>query len=250
MILLRDLICEQFDPKNDIMKRIRESINYIAGEFAESSPQLIGRGYYGFAYKLASGRIMKITADTSEVTTAMRRRHVVPHLMSYYDVRAIVPAGASIFDLYNTRFVLLMDAVTPLTDDQGEIWNRMKNFGYFNPDIASETIQARFDASPGLTYMANQDLEFMRAAFDQRQNIIKTVRRYNIRAVEAHGGNVGIDAHGRITIFDMQSQQYSSKMNPNTVRVNRNVSELVRKLPNIELDSSKFDATGIKDSEN
>lgn len=253
MIRLQDLLAESRSPR--ILPVIDQNLDYIASQFAESSPTRIGDGYYGVAYRLASGRILKITADTAEVTTAMRRRHRVPHLMSYYDVRSITlsdtPDGEHA--LNNTRFALLMDAVTPLTEDQKAIWMDLR-FGYFDPRFTTQQVQqqaleyfgkGRKLTDPAEVPVYSKDLEFYRRMIEQRDGIIQAIRRYNISPREAHQENVGIDSNGLITIYDMQTKASSMRLDVGAVRVNRSVYELVSRLRNIQLQSTVFDATGI-----
>lgn len=257
MIRLRDILSETQNPgvtivgEPHITNLIDQNLDYIAGEFAESSPVRIGGGYYGTAYRLASGRILKITADAAEVTTAMRRRHSVPHLMSYYDIRSIVsavtPAGEH--DINNTRFALLMDAVTPLTEAQQAIWHQLMGNHYFNPLVSNSELERRamprgFNTASDYP-LFRSDFEFYERAMAQRARVRSAVRRYNVWPDEAHGGNVGIDQEGRITIYDMQSWATHMRFDRAKVRTRRTITELVERLRKIVLQPTVFDATGI-----
>lgn len=257
MIRLQDLLAETWGPGAQFVKLIDQNLDYIAGQFAESSPTRIGGGFYGVAYQLASGRILKITADTAEVTTAMRRRHHAPHLMSYYDIRSITlsdtPAGEH--DTANTRFVLLMDAVTPLTEAQKNIWIHFKSrgyFGYFDARVSTQQVQdnaikyfGRDLTDPREVPMFSNDLEFYQRVITQRDGILQALRRYNINPLEAHEANVGVDSNGRITIYDMWTKASSMRFDVGAVRLNRSVTELVSRLRTIQLQATVFDATGI-----
>jgi hypothetical protein len=256
MIRLQDLLTEmRWGPDADIAKLIDQNIQRIVAEIAESAPSRLGSGYYGTAYQLASGRVLKITADTSEVTTAMRRRHSVPHLMSYYDIRSIIMPNVPDwqYDLNNTRFALLMDAVTPLTPAQSSIWDAViawSSNSYFDLKYTTQEELERQLLPRGFTTHADvplfrTDFEFYQQVMAQRDAIARAVKRYNIRAYEAHGQNVGIDASGRITIYDMQTAATTTRFDRSAVRVNRTVNELVGRLPKIVLEPVKFDATGI-----
>jgi hypothetical protein len=252
MIRLQDLLAESRSPS--IMDVIDQNLDYIARQFAESSPTYMGGGYYGAAYRVASGRILKITADTAEVTTAMRRRHRVPHLMSYYDIRSITLRDTPDreHDLYNTRFALLMDAVTPLTAAQQAIWSNIANrgfIGYFDPRTTTQQVidlstPSRFAAAADVPMYSN-DFEFYQRVIAQRDGIMQATRRYNINPLEAHEKNVGVDSNGRITIYDMWTKPSTMRFDVGAVRVNRSVNELVSRLRNIQLQSTVFDATGI-----
>jgi hypothetical protein len=255
MIRLQDLLAESRSPS--IMDVIDQNLDYIASQFAESSPTHVGSGFNGAAYRLASGRILKITADTAEVTTAMRRRHRVPHLMSYYDIRSITLSDTpdSEHDSDNTRFVLLMDAVTPLTAAQKAIWRHFSErryFGYFDPRVTTQQVQDNAIEYFGRTLtdaadvpMFSNDLEFYQRVIAQRDGIMRAMRRYNVDPQEAYEENVGIDSTGRITIYDMWTKASSPRLDVGAVRVNRSVTELVSRLRTIQLQATVFDATGI-----
>jgi hypothetical protein len=259
MIRLRDLLAEQTQP--DIMAVISQNLDYIAGQFAESAPTHIGSGFNGAAYRVASGRILKITADTGEVTTAMRRRDRVPHLMSYYDIRSITLSDTPDreHDKGNTRFALLMDAVTPLTAAQKNIWHHFferRYFGYFDPRVTVQQVQDKaieyFSrpwqqtlTDPADVPLFNNDFEFYQRVITQRDGIMRAMRRYNIDPAEASEENVGIDSAGLITIYDMWTKASTMRFDVGAVRGNRSVDELVSRLSNIQLQSTVFDATGI-----
>jgi len=158
-------------------------------------------------------------------------------------------------DLNNTRFALLMDAVTPLTAAQKAIWRHFSErgfFGYFDPRVPTQQVQDNAIKYFGRTLtdaadvpMFSNDLEFYQRVITQRDGIMRSMRRYNIDPQEAHEENVGVDSSGRITIYDMQSKATSMRWDVGAVRVNRSVNELVSRLRTIQLQSTMFDATGI-----
>lgn len=252
MIRLQDLLAES--PSIDIATVINQNLDYIASQFAESSPQKIGSGMFGNAYRLASGRILKITADTAEVTTAMRRRSQVPHLMSYYDIRSITRSDTTNdhYDSDNTRFALLMDAVTPLTGLQRAIWRSVVHSArntYYDANKSNQDLERMIMPTwaddPTDVPQFSHDIEFYRRVIEQRDGIVRAVRRNNVDPREVHEANVGIDSNGLITIYDMQTKPSYMRFDVGAVRVNRTYRELVDRLPKIILHPTKFDATGI-----
>jgi len=161
----------------------------------------LGEGSYGTAFPLASGKVMKITMDPDEAATAahFHTRRKTPHIMSYYDVRSIVPPTS-----HGRYFVLTMDRVTPLTQWQQNLWDQHLYFTATNTDAYVQDMIGRRASSMNSPSQAD---EFIDRIVSQRAAVLRAVASFGVRTYEAHGNNVGFDAMGRLTIFDMWSSR-------------------------------------------
>lgn len=241
MIRLRTILQEI--TSGQFRAEVFSKIEQIAAEMGESSPRYIGSGWYGQAFQCASGRVLKITADSAEVTTALRRRVAVPHLISYYDIRVVRSEESSTRDDTNTIFALLMDAVTPLTETQRKIWDFLGDSGYFRKHYDAATFRAQCDhrmrdesgAVLSKYLFVKEDAEFFHACVTQRDKILAAVSRYNIDSSEAHSSNVGLDSSGRVTIFDMQTRPSNMRFDASAVKMNRTYSELASRVKQITI---------------
>lgn len=210
MILLKHILAEisRADAEEYAFTQRRSPVNYdilqyaprIASMMGETvSGTQLGEGAFGHAYPLASGKVMKITMDPEEVASAahFRTRRKTPHIMSYYDARAIAPRNG-----HNQFFVLTMDRVTPLTQWQPDLWDQHLYFTATNTDAYVQDMLGRRASSMNAPAQAD---EFINRIVSQRAAVLRAVAKFGVQTYEAHRGNVGFDAMGRLTIFDMWS---------------------------------------------
>jgi hypothetical protein len=191
-----------------LKRRDEHTVNYpilryaarIASMLGETvSGTQLGEGAYGYAFPLASGRVMKITQDPDEVASAahFRTRRKTPHIMSYYDARAIVPSTT-----HGRYFVLIMDRITPLATWQQALWDQ---YMYFNRDYTDDAVRDTLTSRSVSRTFPAQAAEFIERIVAQRAAVLRAVQSFGVKTYEAHGNNVGFDAMGRLTIFDMWS---------------------------------------------
>lgn len=173
---------------------IEEHVVQIAAAVGETltSSKPIGEGTYGSVYSLASGKILKLTVDTDEVATAahFRTRRKTPHIMSYYDVRPVIPRTG-----YNQFFAIIMDRITPLNESQKNAWRRIQS-EYFDTGYPDAWFMKHFPNS-----------QFVKQILPQRRDVLRAVQSFNVYTYEAHEGNIGFDKQGRFTVYDMWSDR-------------------------------------------
>jgi hypothetical protein len=226
-----------FDSRRSPVKYpIYEYVPRIASMLGETvSGAQLGEGAYGTAFPLASGKVMKITQDPEEVASAahFRTRRKTPHIMSYYDARAISPRNG-----HNQFFVLTMDRVTPLTQWQQNLWDPHLYFTATNTDAYVQDMIGRRASSMNSPSQAD---EFIQRIVSQRAAVLRAVASFGVRTYEAHRGNVGFDAMGRLTIFDMWSTRSATSATQ--------VTSLRKMLKTLDLtpylDQAQPDASGI-----
>ena len=175
-------------------------LTQIAAQLGETvSGGMLGSGAYGVAYPLASGRVLKLTTDKTEIATAahFRTRRKTRHIMSYYDVRPILPRAE-----YHQWFAIVMDRVTPLTTTQQEWW---QNGTYFHADYTDAQCRNVLILSPWIEPKTPEFYRFVDTIIGQRQAVRQAVRSFGVNTFEAHDENVGFDRNGYFTIFDMWS---------------------------------------------
>jgi len=210
MIRLKSLLAEISREEAEQYARMNSARNAIRYDILEYAPRIasmlgetclgesMGEGSYGTAFPLASGKVMKLTIDPDEVASAahFRTRRKTPHIMSYYDVRAVAPKNG-----YNQYFVLTMDRVTPLTDWQKHLWKPSVYFDAKNTDSdVRNTLEYELRSDPPA-----EKLKFIDDIVSQRGAVQRAVASFGVKTYEAHANNVGFDAMGRLTIFDMWS---------------------------------------------
>lgn len=246
MIKLKHILTESFEfdraELNQLHDDILDRASDVAAAFGETIKYDIGEGGFGTAYELNSGRVLKITTDASETTTAMRRKDVYPHIASYADVRVIIADERVYEDPEGAMFALLTNYYTPLNPMQIRTFDRLHDSGYWG-DWTGDDLRYYTDRwRDMLTREIFDDPKFAAQALMQRDSIIKAMRRKNIGKQEAHSGNIGFDKHGRITLFDMWTTHDSSNIN---LIQRREKSDLIKRLRKIELYDTIYTTDGI-----
>lgn len=165
-------------------------IDRIASAFHENVVSKLGQGYYGFAYKLASGRVMKITNSKSEINNAWRihRRPKHPHIVGYYDVRRL---GDSEW------YALIMNYVTPFNYDEKTAWHTLHQ-DFIDPKRSDE----RFETLVNNAYRPGPAQDFWMRILPQRKSFLSALKKFHLNPHEAHSNNMGWDSAGRLTHFD------------------------------------------------
>ena len=211
MIRLKQILLEQlgeFDPEDfsspwQIIQQITSNndlLDYIASQFGESIKNYRKMfGAYSYVWWLNSGKVLKITTLYSEANAAtyFRKLPKVPHIISYYDVREILVNGED-HELWAT----ITDGVRTLNTDEMVWWNKLTDdYDFWTDYIDTEDI---WDAFRDEDY-PREAFEFARKILNQRTGILRDAKKFKVETYEAHGGNVGFDAHGQFVIFDIWS---------------------------------------------
>jgi hypothetical protein len=211
-------------------------LTQIAAQLGETvSGNMLGSGAYGSVYPLASGRVLKVTTDKNEIATAahFRTRRKTRHIMSYYDVRPILPRAE-----YHQWFAIVMDRVIPLTVIQQDWW---QNATYFRDEYDDAECRAVFLESPWIDPKTPEFYRFVDTIIAQRGAVRQAVRSFGINWREAHAENVGFDRNGRFTIFDMWSKRMDT--NASALASFRKMLKPIDLTP--YLDQAQPDASGI-----
>lgn len=229
MIRLRDLITETTHA--EVYDYLRQHIDRIAAEHAETPARKLGAGYWGEAWLMQSGRVLKFTADPNEVALAARtsRRPASPHLIGVYSVRPItgIPLKDpnTLYDdpaewqsgRYGARgyYVIHQDGITPLSE-YGVTLEFAYNSLYtaiFNGGWTTEQLLQRIER---MNY-SNRDAELLQRIVSQADSIRRDIRRFGVNFTEAHSGNVGFNASGNFVIYDMQAMQGAPGVKPSNL---------------------------------
>ena len=217
MIRLRDLITETTHA--EVYDYLRQHIDKIAAEHAETPARRLGSGYWGDAWLMQSGRVLKFTADPSEVALSARvhRRARVPHLLGVYSVRPIT--GIPLKAPYGAHgyYVIHQDGITPLKDMPGgseleDVYGSMYT-AIFGSNWEDDRLRQRFVRNTSNP----QVLELMNRIIAQRDSIRRDLRRFGVNYYEAHAGNVGFNASGNFVIYDMQAMQGAPGVKPSNL---------------------------------
>jgi hypothetical protein len=216
---------------------IDQNRDVVAHAFGERITGVLAAGNNGFVYELASGKLLKITPDATEVAAVMKLRRLskMRHMVSYYDVRNITnlyqrmvskfPAFGSdepteyINKKVTNFYAIIMDRVTPLSGEEKETWGNY--YYYFLTE--DDSIEEFFDEI-NADRKSMQVKEFWRKLFPQRKQIQRDFKRANINLWEVHQNNVGFDQFGQLVHFDPWINGYGwNKPTINKARLNKSI---------------------------
>ena len=231
MIRLRDLLTETTNA--EVYDYLRQHIDRIAADHAETPARRLGSGFWGEAWLMQSGRVLKFTADPNEVALAARtsRRTASPHLIGVYSVRPIT--GIPLKDpntwydspeewqsgRHGVRgyYVIHQDGITPLSEygqDVVAAYNSLYS-AIFNGAWSQDELLQRIESS---SYRDNEPVtKLMKRIVSQADSIRRDIRRFGINFMEAHSGNVGFNASDNFVIYDMQAMQGAAGVKPSNL---------------------------------
>lgn len=196
MLFLKDCIALNETLSHDAIDVISEIAPRIARHLGEKYKSVLGKGSYGVAFELDSGRVMKITTNTQEALQAQKQRNKsFKHIVSAYDVRAIEHNSNE--DRYDGLYVITMDRVHALNDMQQSIWNEFYSDLFDLSFIDDDVIRREM-----LAYSDGEESKFIDLIIDQRNSIVAELKKAQVDMLEAHEENVGISDAGVIKIFD------------------------------------------------
>jgi hypothetical protein len=219
---------------------IKKHAPSIAIKLGEQIDKELGGGYNGVAFLLKSGKVLKITGDNREAAAASRYRtkQNVPHIVSVYDVRKlegdIVDPDDPTLDTIirnmiesaNQHYVIIMDYVTPFTDHEKDVWDRIY-LDYLNPRFTDEITENEL-----LSYVDENDwltlpINWIDKIITQRQSVLAAFKRNSVFAQEAHPENMGWNRQGQLVHFDWwmhdQKSDFQNDMQNRPRRLNKSV---------------------------
>lgn len=226
-----NLRVSHYEQNEETDHQLKLQIDAIAASVSEVVTEKLGSGAFGTAWLCESGRVIKLTPDQREVTTAMRRRgKVVPHVVTYYGIYTVTLDVDNI-EWYNSRFLLVMPYVKPLTLTQHETWNKLTG----HIDYLDQTGNWPGTDSVMERMHIFSDPDFAQLAIAQRDEFLKALKKYNIYKTEVHSDNIGLDQQNRITAFDMHTRASRVNVSTSAVKSWRGFDELASKFPVIVL---------------
>ena len=232
MIRLKQILqeIEQLSKKSDenpfwVIDQNRDVIAYA---FGERITGVLAAGNNGFVYELASGKLLKITPDASEVAAVMKLRRLprMRHMISYYDVRnitnlykRIMNSSGGGYKPVTNFYAIIMDRVTPLSGEEKTTWGNY----YYHFLTENDSLEEFFDEI-NADRKSMQVKEFWRKLFPQRKQIQRDFKRANINLWEVHQNNVGFDQFGQLVHFDPWINGYGwNKPTINKARLNKSI---------------------------
>ena len=192
MIKLVNLLQEQY-VSEDMIKQ-------LALEMGETVTEFLGSGQNGKAYVTASGKVLKLTQDDAEVALAsrLRKKRLYKHIINVYDVRPI--------ENLNGMYIILMDKVTPLTENEKLQWTHIR-IKYLDRKNSDKQFTDWLDDQPKM-YSTG---EFIPKILSQRAILLRDFAELRIVWDEAHAGNMGFNKHGNLVHFDAWQEEHYTK---------------------------------------
>jgi len=207
MIRLKDLLQERIVYPLDVVQRVAQSMG-------ESVTEELGRGANGVAYALESGRVLKITPDQAEVAlaTRLRTKRLFKHIVNVYDVRKMAASYTKAVEFTaGDNWVIIMDHVTPLTDNHRRIWNEIR-YTYMDLRVSDAELRARIPKLIANDFKAERDDAFIQRIMPQRKGLMRDFNELRIVHREAHGANMGWNRHGSLVHFDAWQHAHYTKV--------------------------------------
>ena len=192
MIKLVNLLREQY-VSEDMIKQ-------LGLEMGETVTEFLGSGQNGKAYTTASGKVLKLTQDDAEVALAsrLRKKRLYKHIINVYDVRPI--------ENLNGMYIILMDKVTPLTENEKLQWTHIR-IKYLDRKNSDKQFTDWLDDQPKMYSIG----EFIPKILPQRVGLLRDFSELRIVWDEAHSGNMGWNKHGSLVHFDAWQEEHYTK---------------------------------------
>lgn len=194
----------------------QRDVRNIAKALGEEVLDWLGTGSKGVAFKLKSGKVLKITSNEREAAVAdrLRKRMTGPHIISFYDVRRL--RGENLKDEW-PYYSIVMDRVRGLTSEEKLWWGELSEefFGVSNKvrsdedwaranDLFMQEVESVVD-DPYYQGEGERCEAWWKKLLEQRKSIIEDWEKAGVLGMgyEAHPENVGFDSYGRLVWFDV-----------------------------------------------
>lgn len=257
MISLRRILQEVQTPgtwRDEDLRILNEFSSQIANQFGETVTGYLDSGAFGLTYRLASGKIMKITQDSMEIAMAskLRSKPKTRHIVSYYDVKQIV--GLDRIASPNTYgeagggviAAIIMDAVTTLNPAEKYAYREMRQHLLFDSYTTAKYLEDRLESLRVKTGAITPDaFNTMQRIIAQRDEIIADFKRHNIEVGEAHANNVGFDQFGQFVVFDVRFRDRWKIQSYATATMRGGIKNATNPIFLWDLQDAKPDASGI-----
>lgn len=209
--------------------RTEKNANKIAKELGEKIDKKLGRGDFGTAFLLQSGKVLKLTSDENEINMAQKltkNKNLFTHVINYYNVGEIGDSKET------EKYFILMDYVEPLERYEkiviGYVYQPLLQWSHsFYKSVMSDQFVDYVE-----NMFADYKLNSKRTGLDikvlgvdkikkialelipQIKNIAKELKLHKIDMCDFHSGNLGWNQdHTKLIIFDL-SKPYKSYDRP------------------------------------
>jgi len=168
----------------------------LSGKFGSHSIESLGSGYFGTAFELKSGKVLKFTGDSSEALYAhkiMNSDKVYKNLVKYHEVVKL--SGRGVVESDNSLYILVMDKVDKFNFNEYQV-DVLESMGYeyihMNLD---EYIENQFSYQK-VTYMRHIADMITTNVWEDIVGLYKDCKELGLGRPDSHAGNVGqIDGH-------------------------------------------------------
>ena len=180
-------------------------VDRIASHFGEEIEDYLGGRANGYAFKLKSDKVLKITKDKKEAKAInrLRKKRKFKHIVSYYDLRK-----------FNDIYVTLMDYVKPLDEDLKPFYNKISH-DFLEGILSKKELIEKY----GDMIKSNKKYkDLFNTLLDQRDSILKEFKINKLEIYEADADNVGFGETGNFKFFDIHlERRFSNKSKVNNL---------------------------------
>jgi len=174
-------------------------VDKIATHFGEEVEDYLGGRANGYAFKLKSGKVLKITKDKKEAKAInrLRKKRKFKHIVSYYDLRK-----------FNDIYVTIMDYVKPLDEEMKPFYNKLSH-DFLEGNLSKDELKDKYaDIVKG----NSKYIELFNIMLEQRDSILKEFKMNKLEIYEADADNVGFGKSGNFKFFDIHlERKFSNK---------------------------------------
>jgi hypothetical protein len=154
------------------------------------NPSYLGAGNMGIAVELRDGRVGKYTNDKYEARKADRLKDLgLECIPEIYEVREVQKQDILKLKVLYPLWMIIMEKVKTLPQDAKKVINGISRDSYSKAEKEKEAKIAR---SPE-----------HRKLIDDYIEMLQCLEMNGIGLRDAHGGNVGYNAQGRLVLFDL-----------------------------------------------
>lgn len=164
-------------------------VTKIAKSLGEEVELFLGQGSYGLAFRLKSGKVLKITKDENEARAVsnLKDRGKLKHIINYHDIRK-----------YKDMYIIIMDYIEPLSGDYRKVYELIQ-VEYSKPKkYSNEYIYDTFSDN-----LDEKEKEVLKNILKQRESFVSELKEHNLNLMEAYVDNVGLSENGNLIHFDV-----------------------------------------------
>lgn len=188
---------------------------YLEKKFGFVVEKELGSGFYGVAYLLKDGRVLKITKDKSEAVVANKIvGKEFEHIANIYKVGSIKTETDRIF------YWILLEYV-PYNGDNSFISKFLKvvftAYKEITGDLPDDGMEEHIADDAALN---SEIYEYIKTNYNGNQKLLDTFYQYTVMLSEVftinqaypdtHFGNIGFKPNGNLCIFDLMGDDYDT----------------------------------------